>query len=66
MSIPTLDTESLSSKRRARTRVLGRGLLQDGNLGIGLFPEGEEILVGGERPDAGSIGTVPESRATRK
>jgi hypothetical protein len=36
-------------------RVLGFGLLVDGNVGVGDFPEGEEILVGGERPDAGGI-----------
>jgi len=28
-------------------RVLGFGLLQDGDVGVGVFPEGEEILVGG-------------------
>jgi hypothetical protein len=27
-------------------------LLQDGDIGIGVFPEGEEIFVGGERTDA--------------
>ena len=27
-------------------RVLGLGLLQDGDVGLGVFPEGEEILVG--------------------
>jgi hypothetical protein len=32
------------------------GLLQDWNFGIGVFPEGEEILVGGERTNAGGIG----------
>ena len=26
-------------------RVLGLGLLQDGDVGVGVFPEGEEILV---------------------
>jgi len=31
-------------------------LLQDGDVGVGVFPEGEEILVGGERTDAGGIG----------
>jgi hypothetical protein len=36
--------------------VLGFGLLQDGNVGVGVFPEDEEVLVGGERTDAGSIG----------
>jgi len=28
-------------------RVLGFGLRQDGDVGIGVFPEGEEIFVGG-------------------
>src|ERR1700752_3750589 len=28
-------------------RVLGLGLLQDGDVGVGVFPEGEEVLVGG-------------------
>ena len=37
-------------------RVLGFGLLQDGDVGVGVFPEREEIFVGGERPDAGGIG----------
>jgi len=30
-------------------RVLGFGLLQDGDVGVGVFPEGEEILIGGFR-----------------
>jgi hypothetical protein len=37
-------------------RVLGFGLLQDGDVGVGVFPEGEEIFVGGERTNAGDIG----------
>jgi hypothetical protein len=37
-------------------RVLGLGFLEDGDVGVGVFPEGEEIFVGGERPDAGGIG----------
>ncbi len=37
-------------------RVLRLGFLQDGDVGVGVFPEGEEIFVGGERPDAGGIG----------
>ena len=28
-------------------RVLGFGLLQDGDVGIGVFPQGQKILVGG-------------------
>jgi hypothetical protein len=27
-------------------RVLGFGLLKDGDVGVGVFPEGEEVLVG--------------------
>jgi hypothetical protein len=37
-------------------RVLGFGLLQDGNVGVGVFPEGEEIFVVGESTHAGGIG----------
>src|SRR5580658_960973 len=37
-------------------RVLRLSLLQDGDIGIGIFPEGEEIFVGGERPGAGEVG----------
>ena len=36
--------------------VLGFRLLQDGDFRVGVFPEREEILIGGERPDAGGIG----------
>jgi hypothetical protein len=34
-------------------RVLRLGLLQDGDVGV--FPEGEEVFVGGERPDTGGV-----------
>src|SRR5271170_6131731 len=37
-------------------RVLRLGLLQDGDVGVGVFPEGEEIFVGVERTDAGGVG----------
>jgi hypothetical protein len=37
-------------------RVLSLGLFQDGYVGVGVFPESEEIFVRGERPDAGGIG----------
>jgi hypothetical protein len=39
-------------------RVLRLGFLQDGDVGVGVgvFPEREEIFVGGERPDAGGVG----------
>jgi hypothetical protein len=36
-------------------RVLGLGLLQDGNAGVGILPEREKILVSSERPDTGGI-----------
>src|SRR5271168_1170827 len=36
--------------------VLRLGFFQDGDVGVGVFPEGEEIFVGGQRPDAGGIG----------
>jgi len=39
-------------------RVLRVGLLQDGDVGVGVgvFPEREEIFVGSQRPDSGCIG----------
>ena len=37
-------------------RVLCFGFFEDRDVGIGVFPEGEEIFAGGERPDAGGIG----------
>jgi hypothetical protein len=42
-------------RMRVELRVLRLSLLQDGNIGIGIFPKGEEIFVGGERPEAGGI-----------
>ena len=39
-----------------RLRELGLGLLKDGDVGIGVFPEREEVLVRGECPDAGAMG----------
>ena len=36
--------------------VLGFGLLQDGDVGIGVFPEREEVFVGSECPDTGGVG----------
>src|ERR1700746_1525943 len=43
--------------------VLGFGLFQDGDVGIGIFPEREEIFVSDESADASSIGirTLPLS-----
>ncbi len=42
--------------RLLQLRVLAFGLFQDGDVGIGVFPEGEEILVTGERTHAGGVG----------
>jgi hypothetical protein len=36
--------------------VLRFGFFQDGDVGVCVFPESEEIFVGGERSDAGRIG----------
>jgi hypothetical protein len=36
--------------------VLRFGLLQDGDVGVGVFPEGKEVFVSCEPPDAGGIG----------
>jgi hypothetical protein len=38
-----------------QVRVLSFGLLQDRDVGIGVFPESEEVSVDGECPDAGGI-----------
>ena len=52
---------SLKKKRRKnfwpllQLRVLDLGLLQDRDVGIGVFPESEEIFVAGERADAGGV-----------
>jgi len=36
--------------------VLRLGLLQDGDVGVGVFPKREEIFVGGKPADAGGVG----------
>src|ERR1700757_818589 len=50
-----------SSKQLSQLRVLRFGFLQDGNVGVGVFPQREKIFVGGERSNAGGIGirTLP-------
>src|SRR5580693_7547336 len=42
-------------RMRGEFSVLPLGLLQDRDIRVGILPEGEEIFVGGERADAGSI-----------
>jgi|ERR1035437_3730469 hypothetical protein len=48
-------------------RVLGFGFFQDGDVGVGVFPEGEEIFVGGEGASAGEVGirSLRDSRLER-
>src|SRR5215469_4606492 len=46
-------------RRLLQLRVLDFGLLVDGDVGVGVFPEGEEILVSGERSDSGGVGIGP-------
>ena len=38
--------------------VLGLGLLQDGDVRVGVFPEGEEVFVGGEGASASKVGAA--------
>ena len=42
--------------RLLQLRILRFRLFQDRNVGIGVFPEREEIFVGGKGPDAGGVG----------
>src|ERR1022692_2986859 len=42
--------------RLLQLRVLCLGFFQDGDVGVGVFPEGEKIFVGGEGADASGIG----------
>ena len=35
----------LANHRSLQLRILRLGLLQDGDVGVGVFPEGEEVLV---------------------
>ena len=39
----------VNAQASLRFRVLRLGLLQDGDVGVGVFPESEEVVVGGER-----------------
>jgi hypothetical protein len=40
----------VSAPRLLQLRVLRFGFLQDGNVGVSVFPQRERIFVGGERP----------------
>jgi len=39
-----------------KLRVFGFGFFQDGNVGVGVFPQRKKIFVSGKRPNAGGIG----------
>ncbi len=43
--------------------VLGLGFFQDGDVGVGVFPEGEEVFVSGESTDLGGIGICTLGRS---
>ena len=45
----------LSLQRLLQLGVFGFGLLEDGHVRVGVFPEIEKIFVRGESADAGSI-----------
>jgi hypothetical protein len=45
--------------RSLQLRVLRLGLLQEGDVGVGVFPEREESFVRGDRPHAGGVGIRP-------
>jgi hypothetical protein len=47
---------SLPRALSLQLRVLGLGLLKNGDIGIRVLPQRQKIPVGCERPDAGSIG----------
>jgi hypothetical protein len=40
-------TPRIRSTGLLQLRVLRLGLLQDGDVGVGVFPEGKEVLIGG-------------------
>jgi len=46
----------VNARASMQLRVLGLGFFQDGDVGVGIFPEGEEIFVSGKRTNAGGIG----------
>jgi hypothetical protein len=51
-----VNQKSSATRMLLQSCVLDFGLLEDGDVGVGVFPKGEEVLVSGERPNAGSVG----------
>ena len=52
------DNGAAISERRnyCNFALLGFGLFVDGDVGVGVFPEREEVFVGGESAHAGCVG----------
>jgi hypothetical protein len=48
----------MGQKALLQLPVFRFGVLQDGDVGVGVFPEREEVFISGERPDAGGIGLL--------
>lgn len=46
------------SQALLQLRVFCPGLFQHGDIGVGVFPEGEEVLIGGECSRAGGVGVI--------
>jgi hypothetical protein len=40
-------------------RVFDLGFFEDGDIGIGVFPKGEEVSIGCERPTASGAASTP-------
>ena len=53
---PAIVIQGSPLSRLLQLRVLRLSFFQNGDVGIGVFPEGEEIFVGAERPHTGGIG----------
>jgi hypothetical protein len=45
------ETSAPAEPDSLQLRVLRLGFFQDGDVGVGVLPEGEEVLVGGAGPD---------------
>jgi hypothetical protein len=50
--LPKVNCNTQHRRGLLQPRIVRLGFLQDGDVGVGVFPEGEEIFVVGERTDA--------------
>jgi hypothetical protein len=48
--------KTVGVRRLLQLGVFGLGFFQDGDVRVGVFPEREDIFVGGERPHSGRVG----------